>query len=66
MVLRQPIPQIRRQQQRLITIKRNEVLGHTGIVLNPPDTTNYATATARCGNDAKSADCCFSGRRAAI
>jgi len=27
MILRQPIPQIRRQQQLLITIKRNEVLG---------------------------------------
>ena len=46
MVLRQPIPQIRRQQQLLITITRNEVPGHSGIVLNPPDTTNYATATA--------------------
>ena len=48
MTRRQPIPQIRRKQQLLITIKGNEVLGHPGIVLNPPDTTNYATATARC------------------
>jgi hypothetical protein len=33
MVLRQPIPKIRRQQQLLITITRQEVLGHAVIVL---------------------------------
>jgi hypothetical protein len=36
-VLRQPLPQARRQQQLLLAIARNEVLRHPGIVLNPPD-----------------------------
>ena len=34
---RQPLPQIRRQQQRLITIHRDEVLRHHQSVLNRPD-----------------------------
>ena len=37
--VRQPIPHIRRQQERLITITTNEVLSHPGMVLNPPDDT---------------------------
>jgi hypothetical protein len=37
MVLGQPLPQRRRQQQLLITITRDEVLGHAGIVQTPPD-----------------------------
>jgi hypothetical protein len=35
--LRQPIPDVRRQQKRLLTIGRDEVLAHTGIVLTAPD-----------------------------
>jgi hypothetical protein len=37
MTLRQPIPHIQRQQKRLLTINRNEVLRHHQMVLNPPD-----------------------------
>src|ERR1039458_761641 len=37
MILRQPIPQGRRQQQLLITVIRLEVLGHPRSLLNPPD-----------------------------
>jgi hypothetical protein len=33
--LRQPIPDVRRQQKRLLTIDRDEVLAHTDIVLSP-------------------------------
>jgi hypothetical protein len=43
-ILRQPLPQIRRQQQLLITVTRYEVLGHAEIVLNLPDGTLCATA----------------------
>jgi hypothetical protein len=39
MPLRQRIPNVGRQQERLITITPNEVLSHPGIVLNPPDDT---------------------------
>ena len=46
MLLRQPLTRIRRQKKRLLTIGRQEVLGHAQIVLNPPDnTTLYATAS---------------------
>ena len=37
MILRQPVAQARWQQQLLITITRNEVLGHDGIVRSDPD-----------------------------
>src|ERR1017187_607847 len=50
MILRQPLPQTRRQQQLLITVTSNEALGHTPIVLNPPDSTLYATATTTTGS----------------
>jgi hypothetical protein len=45
--LRQPLLQAGRHQQHLLAITANEVLGHTAIVLNPPDATprDYATAT---------------------
>jgi len=39
MILRQPLPQTRRQQQLLLTLTSNEVLGHTDILLSPPDDT---------------------------
>ena len=66
MAPRQPIPQIRRQQQLLITITRNEPLGHTPIVLNPPDNKpNYATATAQSDN-AESGKLRFGWRAVAI
>lgn len=45
MPIRQPIPQIGRQQQHLITITRNEVLSHPERVLTPPDRPIYATAS---------------------
>src|SRR5512132_2596029 len=44
-VLRQPLPQARRQQQLLLTITRVEVLSHRATVSSPPDGTPYATAT---------------------
>ena len=39
MIRRQPIPHIRRQQESLLTTALNEVLRHTGILLNVPDGT---------------------------
>ena len=39
MPVRQPIPHIGREQERLITITTNEVLSHPRMVLNPPDDT---------------------------
>jgi hypothetical protein len=45
MILRQPIHQRRRQQERLTAITHHEVLAHTGIVLNGPDGTLNPTAT---------------------
>jgi len=39
MILRQPIPQRRRHQKRLLTIKTNEILRHPRIQLNEPDRT---------------------------
>jgi hypothetical protein len=45
MILRQPIPQRRRQQKRLLTITIPKVLTHPGIQLNPPDRPLYATAS---------------------
>jgi hypothetical protein len=41
MIRRQPLPQVRRKQQLLIPVTSNEVLGHTSIVLNPPDSTPF-------------------------
>src|SRR6202035_3437327 len=41
MILRQPIPHIRRQQIPLLTITINEVLGHPGIPLTGPDGTPF-------------------------
>jgi hypothetical protein len=46
MILRQPIHQRRRQQERLTAITRHEVLTHPGIVLDRPDGTLNPTATA--------------------
>ena len=47
-LLRQPLPQARRQQQLLLTITRDEVLRHRRIVLNPPDATPVcATPSAK-------------------
>ena len=37
MIRRQPIPDVRRQQEPLLPMTFNEVLRHTGIVLNVPD-----------------------------
>ena len=39
MAVRQPLAQARRQQQLLLTVTRNEVLGHHRIVLTGPDDT---------------------------
>lgn len=50
MILRQPLLQTRRQQQLLLTVTSYEVLGHTNILLNPPDSTLYATATTKSGS----------------
>jgi hypothetical protein len=36
-ILRHPVPQRRRHQTRLLPITFDEVLSHTGMVLNPPD-----------------------------
>jgi len=47
MILRQPIPQRRRQQKGLLTNTINEVLGHPGIQLARADRPLCATATAR-------------------
>jgi hypothetical protein len=44
MILRQPLPQVRRQQQLLIAVTRYEVLGHAGILLNPPDSTPFCNS----------------------
>jgi hypothetical protein len=44
MMIRHPIRQIRRHQQRLPPITRNEVLSHPGIFLTRPDDTLYPTA----------------------
>lgn len=49
-ILRQPIPHARRQQQLLITITRQEVLRRPAIVPSPPDTPAPATASVRCGS----------------
>ena len=39
MTLRQPIPNVGRHQERLITVTTNEILSHPGMVLNAPDDT---------------------------
>jgi hypothetical protein len=45
-ILRQPIPHVRRHQERLLAITRNKALSHPRIVLNPSDDTpTYATAS---------------------
>jgi hypothetical protein len=50
-ILRQPIAQTRRHQQDLLTLTRQEVLGHHRIVLRPPDDPALcATATDESGN----------------
>jgi len=52
-ILRQPLPQTRRQQQFLLTVTSNQVPGHTHIVINPPDDTLlYAAATFQVGSRA--------------
>jgi hypothetical protein len=58
MILRQPLPNIRRHQKRLLTITRDEALTHCQMVLNPPDNTRLTrqprvlaallAATTRC------------------
>jgi hypothetical protein len=53
-LLRQPLPQARRQQQLLLTITRDEVLRHPEIVLNPPDSTTVcATPSAKGGSETR-------------
>jgi len=49
---RHPIPHIRRQQERLLTITTNEVLSHPGMVLLKPTGrhSNYATASHERGS----------------
>jgi hypothetical protein len=49
MILRQPVPQRRRQQKRLLTITFNEVLGHPSIQRAGPDRPLCATSTAESG-----------------
>jgi hypothetical protein len=46
MILRQPIPQRRRQQQHLISIRNDEVLTHHTMVLNAPDDTTFPDSLA--------------------
>ena len=55
MILRQPIPQRRRQQKRLLTITIPKVLTHPGIELNPPDDPDLRDSLATKGS-------CRSGR----
>jgi hypothetical protein len=45
---RQPLPNIRRHQKRLLAITRDKALAHHQMVLNPPDDTpTYATASGK-------------------
>ena len=45
-LIRQPLPDVRRHQKRLLSITRDKALAHHGMVLNPPDgTPTYATAS---------------------
>jgi hypothetical protein len=48
MTLWQPIPHIRSQQKRLLTINSNEVLGHHQMVLNPPDDPRFTRQPPSC------------------
>src|SRR5208283_4006810 len=41
MISGHPLQQRRRHQERLLSVHGNEVLGHGGIVLNPPDDTPF-------------------------
>jgi hypothetical protein len=51
--LRQPLANVRRHQEHLLAIARQKVLGHAGMVLNPPDTTPLcATASRESGSGA--------------
>jgi hypothetical protein len=52
-ILRQPLIQTRRHQERLIAITPQEALRHTDILLTPPDGTQalYATASMRRSTD---------------
>src|SRR4051794_38920171 len=43
-ILRQPLPHIRRHQERLLAITRDKARTHTGILVNAPDDPTYATA----------------------
>jgi hypothetical protein len=45
MIERQPVAHVRRQQESLLTTTINEVLRHTGMLLNAPDGIVYATAS---------------------
>jgi hypothetical protein len=42
MILRQPLPHVGRQQEPPLAIAHDEVLRHTQIVLNPPDSNTLA------------------------
>jgi hypothetical protein len=48
MPLRQPVTDVRRRQERLLTITRDEALAHRTIVLNPRD--DYPTYATASGN----------------
>ena len=48
-ILRQPLPQTRRQQQLLLAITRDEVLRHPDMVLTPPDGALCNSHDARAG-----------------
>src|SRR4051812_698030 len=51
MIHRQPIPDIRCHQKRLLAITRDKALAHHQMVLNPPDDTpTYATASTSSGS----------------
>jgi hypothetical protein len=47
MVLRQPLANIRRHQERLLAITRDEALAHREMVLNPPDSTDLRDSLTR-------------------
>jgi hypothetical protein len=48
-IRRQPLPDVRRQQEPLLTAAFNEVLRHTEMLLTRPDGPLYATASVPCG-----------------
>src|SRR5262245_15027904 len=57
MILRKPVTQVRRKQERLLTITRQEVLSHTRILERKPDRTPCSRppfcATASRGSESR-------------